>query len=41
MMTNIENNGAPWHNQQDRLNWKWNFFKVETVIWLTTCKTKG
>jgi hypothetical protein len=20
MMTNIENNGAPWHNQQDRLN---------------------
>jgi hypothetical protein len=23
MMTNIENNGAPWqYNQQDRLNWK-------------------
>jgi hypothetical protein len=22
MMTNIENNGAPWqYNQQDRLNW--------------------
>ena len=23
MMSNIENNGAPWpYNQQDRLNWK-------------------
>ncbi|MFA5300382.1 MAG: Fe-S oxidoreductase, partial [Lutibacter sp.] len=23
MMTNIENNGAPWqYNQMDRLNWK-------------------
>lgn len=23
MMTNVENNGAPWqYNQQDRLNWK-------------------
>jgi hypothetical protein len=23
MMTNIENNGAPWqYSQQDRLNWK-------------------
>jgi hypothetical protein len=23
MMSNIENNGAPWQfNQQDRLNWK-------------------
>jgi len=23
MMTNVENNGAPWqYNQMDRLNWK-------------------
>jgi hypothetical protein len=22
MMTNIENNGAPWQYKQDRLNWK-------------------
>jgi hypothetical protein len=33
MMTNIENNGAPWHNQQDRLNGKMkiNFSKLRVI----------
>jgi hypothetical protein len=35
MMTNIENNGAPWqYNQQDRLNWKMkiNFSKLRGLF---------